>query len=153
MSFFPHHSQAHPQSASPATACLASTVTTGIVLACMLSLGVRAFSIGTRATLDPVREDLAPGAELARSSGSADGQVVVGLGDVKINIEAYNKKREKDIADASGKLLTLAIALKAELEHDPASDASPTTVLKAKEIQKLAREVKEMMKLNMVGPH
>ena len=151
MRFLQRASQAY-QSISPIITCAARIVTISCVFLCMLWLSVQASSAVTHATLRPVGEDLTPSVELAWS-GPADGQnVVSGVGDVRINIEAYNKKREKDIADASVKLLTLAIALRAELERDSASETSPNTVRKAKEIEKLAHDVKEMMKLNMVGP-
>ncbi|WP_162601210.1 hypothetical protein [Occallatibacter savannae] len=106
------------------------------------------YSTVAHAFLRPAGENLSPVVELA----AEDGQIVSAVGDVRINIEAYNKKREKDIAEASGKLLTLAIALRAELERDPSAEGSPNTVRKANEIQKLAHDVKEMMKINMVGP-
>ena len=85
-------------------------------------------------------------------SGAGDGQVSIGFGAVKVNVEAYNKKREKDIAEASRKLLSLAISLKADLERNPGSGASPEAMRKAKEIEKLAHDVKETMKLNILGP-
>lgn len=144
-------SQAH-QGISPAIACVARIVTISFAFLCMLWLGVRMYSAVAHAMLRPVGEELGPGVELAWS-GLGEGQNIVNSGnDVRINIEAYNKKREKDIADASGKLLTLAIALRAELERDPSAEKSPNTVRKANEIQKLAHDVKEMMKINMAGP-
>jgi len=118
----------------------------------MLWLGCRVYSAGTNRTLGPVRENLSPGAELAWSNAAADGQMAVSLGDVKINIEAYNKKREKDIADKSSKLLSLAIALKSDLEQDAGSEPSPKVMSKAIQIEKLAHDVKENMKLNIIGP-
>jgi len=128
-------------------------ITTGFVFACMLCLGIRAYHVGIEARRAPVLEGPQFSGELAGADGSQFGQFVVDRGPVRVNVEAYNKKREKDIADASGKLLTLAIDLKAELERDPASGASPNTARKVKEIEKLAHDVKEMMKINMVGPY
>jgi len=152
MSLFLRTSQTHWRGLSPAIACAARIVTISCAFLCMLWLGVRVYSAVTHAMLRPVGEDSRPGVELAWA-GPAEGQNVVTSGSgVKINVEAYNKKREKDIADASGKLLTLAIALRAELERDPGSEASPNTMRKAKEIEKLAHDVKEMMKINMAGP-
>ena len=152
MSLFLGESQAHGKGVSPAIACAARIVTISCAFLCMLWLGVRVYSAVAHAVLRPVGEELGPGVELARS-GLGEGQnIVTTSNDVKINIEAYNKKREKDIAEASGKLLTLAIALRAELERDPSAQGSPNTVRKANEIQKLAHDVKEMMKINMAGP-
>ena len=152
MSLFLGGFQAHQKGASPAIACAVRIVTISCAFLCMLWLGVRVYSAVAHAMLRPVGEDLGHRVEVAWS-GLAEGQNIVASGNgVKINIEAYNKKREKDIADASGKLLTLAIALRAELERDPSAQGSPNTVRKANEIQKLAHDVKEMMKINMAGP-
>lgn len=146
-------SQAHRNGISPAISCAARILTISCAFLCMLWLGVRVYAAVTHAMLTPVGEDPRPGVELAWSDPQMGGQIVRGDGDVRINVEAYNKKREKDIADASGKLLTLAIALRAELERDPSAEGSPNMVRKANEIQKLAHDVKEMMKINMVGPY
>ena len=124
-----------------------------LVPACILWLSIRAYSAGANSTHEPASENLSPGVELAWSEGATDGQVDIGLGGVKMNIEAYNKKREKDIADASRKLLSLAIALKSDLDHAPSSEPSPSAVSKARQIQKLAHDVKEMMKINLVQPY
>ena len=70
----------------------------------------------------------------------------------RINVEAYNKKRERDIARASQKLLSLAVSLKAELDSHPGAELSPEAIRKAKEIEKLAHEVKDSMTINLVGP-
>jgi len=159
MRFHPQLPRAHridalvSSSISPATACAARIVTFSFLFLCMLWLGVRVYSTVAHAVLRPVGEDLSPGVELAWSNGAVDGQIVSSAGDIKINVEAYNKKREKDIADASGKLLTLAIALREELERDPSAQGSRNTVRKADEIRKLAHDVKEMMKINMAGPY
>src|SRR3954447_12131619 len=126
-------------------------VTTGAVLTCMLWLGVEAHSAVANATLGPMSENFSPGAELAWWSGGAEGQTSgsIVIGDLQLNIEAYNKKREKEIADDSRKLLSLAIALKSDLEQD----SGPAAVSKAKQIEKLAHDVKENMKLSIIGPH
>ena len=96
--------------------------------------------------------DLSPGVDLEWSSTSEMGQIAIGLGDVKLNIEAYNKKREKDIADDSRKLLSLAIALNADLERSSGSALSSDAINKAKQIEKLAHDVKENMRINLVNP-
>ena len=134
------------------TAFAARLVTTCLVFACILSVTVWVYSVNARAVLTPMSVDLSPGVDLAWSSGAMEGQMAVGLGDVKINVEAYNRKREKDIADASRKLLLLAISLKSDLDHNPGSELSPDAIKKAKQIEKLARDVKETMKINVVGP-
>jgi hypothetical protein len=65
------------------------------------------------------------------------------------NFDAANFARKKQIADDSSKLVTLAIALKAELDNNPNNTLSANEVRKADEIEKLARDVKEKMKLTV----
>jgi hypothetical protein len=125
-------------------------MTTCIGFAGMLLLGIWMCSISLKARPKPVEVRLS--SDVAWLSDAGDGQVSIGYGAVKVNVEAYNKKREKDIAEASRKLLSLAISLKADLERNPGSGASPEAMRKAKEIEKLAHDVKETMKLNILGP-
>ena len=134
---------------SPKTSFVTSLVTTAVCIVCILWLSFRAYSASLNATTTPSVVDLNPSAEMAWSGG---GQMGIGITPMKVNIEAYNKKREKDIAAASRKLLSLAIALKTAVEHDSDSKMSPDTIKKAKEIEKLAHDVKENMKINLVGP-
>jgi hypothetical protein len=131
---------------------LARLLTTSMVFACMLWLGFSTASASSQSGFVPVTADLGPGVDLAWSSPAEKGQISFGLGDVKLNIEAYNKKREKDIADDSRKLLSLAIALNADLERSSGSALSSDTINKAKQIEKLAHDVKENMKINLVVP-
>ena len=65
--------------------------------------------------------------------------------------EAANAERKKQIADDSSKLLTMAIALKAEVDKTTKDTLSLNVIRKAEEIEKLAHNVKEKMKLS-VGP-
>ena len=65
--------------------------------------------------------------------------------------EAANSERKKQIADDSTKLLNMAIALKAEVDKTTKDTLSLNVIRKADEIEKLARSVKEKMKLS-VGP-
>jgi hypothetical protein len=70
----------------------------------------------------------------------------------KANFDAANAERLKQLSKASHMLETLAIALKAEIEKDPSGAVSENEVQKAENIEKLARMVKEQMKLT-VGPN
>lgn len=117
-------------------------------------LGVAVLSGGSNSVLLPARGELVDPAEMAWAGSGLDGQAVVEMEDtpIKINIEAYNKKRERDIAEDSGKLLSLAIELKTELNSESGSELSPDAVRKVKEIEKLAHKVKQTMTINMVGP-
>ena len=65
--------------------------------------------------------------------------------------EVANSERKKQIADDSTKLLNMAIALKAEVDKTTKDTLSLNVIRKADEIEKLARSVKEKMKLS-VGP-
>jgi hypothetical protein len=136
---------------SPTMIVAGRLVKTGAVLTCMLWLGVEVHCAIANARPGQLREKFSPGTELAWWYGAAEGQVPGSIGNLKINVEAYNKKREKEIADDSRKLLSLAIALKSDLEQN--SDSGPAAVSKAKQIEKLAHDVKENMKLNILGPH
>ena len=142
----------HRSDASSPIDLLARIVTTFLVFACMLWLGVSVSSNVSKPTEMTADGDPSPGVDLEWSSAAADGQTAVGLGNLTLNIEAYNRKREKDIADASRKLLSLAISLKSDLEDAPGSGLSPDAIKKAKEIEKLAHDVKEMMKINIIDP-
>lgn len=89
--------------------------------------------------------DLAPG---------DDAQMIIMSGqDLKVNVDGFNKMREKAIASDSEKLLSLAIALKVELDRSSGDKLSRDAVSKAREIEKLARDVKTRMLLNPpMGP-
>lgn len=67
------------------------------------------------------------------------------------NFEAANAERKKQIADDSAKLLTLAIALKEEVDKTDKDTLSLSVIRKAQEIENLAHGVREKMKLT-VGP-
>ena len=67
------------------------------------------------------------------------------------NFEAANAERKKKISDDSAKLLKLAQELKAEVDKTSRDTLSVGVIRKADEIEKLAHDVKERMKL-AVGP-
>jgi hypothetical protein len=151
MTFFLLVSRAYRCNAPLPIGFVARLVTTCLVFACMLWLGISVYSVVSNATETGVAVDISPGVDVAWTSGAIDGQIAVALGNVPVNVEAYNKKREKDIADASRKLLSLAISLKSDLEHDSGSGLSPDAIRKAKEIEKLAHDVKETMRINIIA--
>jgi Skp family chaperone for outer membrane proteins len=66
--------------------------------------------------------------------------------------DAINRERRKQIAEFSEKLLTLAIALKAEVDSNPVLRPSGNKIRKAEGIEKLARNVKQTMGL-AIGPN
>jgi hypothetical protein len=63
--------------------------------------------------------------------------------------EAANAERKKQIADESAKLLKLAADLKAEVDKTTKDTLSLNVIRKADEIEKLAHDVKEKMKLTV----
>jgi len=67
------------------------------------------------------------------------------------NFEAANTERKRQIAEDSAKLLKLATDLKAEVDKTTKDTLSLSVIRKAEEIEKLAHDVKEKMKLNMGG--
>ena len=63
------------------------------------------------------------------------------------NFDAANAERKKQLSDESAKLLTLAMALKAEVDKTNKDMLSLNVIRKADEIEKLAHNVKEKMRL------
>jgi len=67
----------------------------------------------------------------------------------KQNFDAANIERKRQIADDSAKLLKLATDLKAEVDKTSKDTLSLGVIRKADEIERLAHNVKEKMKLTM----
>ena len=67
----------------------------------------------------------------------------------KQNFEAANVERKRQIAEDSANLLKLAVELKAEVDKTNKDVLSITVIRKADAIEKLARQVKEKMKLTV----
>lgn len=67
------------------------------------------------------------------------------------NLEAANAERKKQIADDSAKLLKLATELKAEVDKTTKDELSLSVIRKAGEIEKLAHNMKEKMRLTAGG--
>jgi hypothetical protein len=67
------------------------------------------------------------------------------------SFDAANAERKKQLSDDSTKLLTLAMALKAEVDKTNKDMLSLNVIRKADEIERLARNVKEKMKLTVGG--
>lgn len=65
------------------------------------------------------------------------------------SFDAANTERKKQLSDESAQLLTLAMALKAEVDKTNKDMLSLNVIRKADEIEKLAHNVKEKMKLTM----
>jgi len=69
----------------------------------------------------------------------------------KQSYSAANVERKKQISDDSAKLLKLATELKSEVEKTNKDTLSVGVIRKADEIEKLAHNVKEKMKLTVGG--
>ena len=67
------------------------------------------------------------------------------------SLENATTERKKQITEDSTKLLTMAIALKAEVDKTTKDTLSLNVIRKADEIEKLAHSVKEKMKLTVGG--
>jgi len=67
----------------------------------------------------------------------------------KQKFDAINLVRKKQIEEDSKNLVTLAIALKAEVDNSTTSTVSANSIRKAEGIEKLAHNVKEKMQLTM----
>jgi hypothetical protein len=69
----------------------------------------------------------------------------------KQNFAAANAERKKQIADDTTKLLKMAADLKEEVEKTSKDTLSLNVIRKADEIERLAHNVKEKMKLSVGG--
>jgi hypothetical protein len=67
----------------------------------------------------------------------------------KDSFEAANAERKKQINDESAKLVKLAAELKTEVDKTDKDTLSIGVIRKAEEIEKLAHDVKEKMKLTV----
>lgn len=67
------------------------------------------------------------------------------------SFDAANAERKKQLSDDSARLLTLAMALKAEVDKTNKDMLSLNVIRKADEIEKLAHNVKEKMKVTVGG--
>lgn len=82
----------------------------------------------------------------------ANAQILSGASQAKEkNLDNASAERKKQITDDSTKLLSMAIALKAEVDKTTKDTLSLNVIRKADEIEKLAHNVKEKMK-QAVGP-
>lgn len=70
----------------------------------------------------------------------------------KASFEAANTERRRQIADDSSKILELATELKKEVDKTDKDTLSINVIRKAEMIEKLAKGVREKMKLTAGGP-
>lgn len=68
-----------------------------------------------------------------------------------LDFAAANALRQKQVAEDSAKLVKLATELKAELDKSGNDTLSASALRKASAIEKLARNIKQKMNLNVIG--
>jgi hypothetical protein len=67
----------------------------------------------------------------------------------KKNFEAANTERKRQLSEDSALLLKLAEELRTEMESNTGATLSPTQVRKVEDIERLARNVQQKMKLTI----
>lgn len=90
---------------------------------------------------------LMPGAN--RAPDPNDQMQMQGQQSKKAKQEAANKERQRQIAEDAARLLELATELKAEVDKTDKDTLSLSVIRKAETIEKLAKGVKEKMKLTV----
>ncbi|HEY1575511.1 MAG TPA: hypothetical protein VGF82_00360 [Terracidiphilus sp.] len=152
MSFFPYGPVSSKVVSSTSNRLIARLLITTLALGGAGSLGMAMLSGSSKAVYVHARDEVVFPEEIFSTGALLEGQIVVENPPMMVNVEAYNRKRKKDIAADSKKLLSLAIELRSEVNDDAGSMVSPDAAKKVKEIEKLARRVKESMTINIAGP-
>lgn len=129
-----------------------------VTIICAAVLVAAGLEAGSARPPDPV-SNLEPGypagaqfpeLKLAMPADGIEAQILLNRPRGGLNPDAFNSLREKEITNDSRKLLTLALALKAEIDSSSAGDPPADAIAKAKEIEKLAKHVKSRMSMNPV---
>lgn len=115
----------------------------------MLACSVQRLHSQSASQLDPNRPYLVP--EANRLPDANDQMKLHEQQTRKQSFEAANVERKKQIADDSTRLLKLATDLKAEVDKTNKDTLSLSVIRKADEIEKLAHNVKEKMKLTVAS--
>jgi len=126
----------------------------GLVVGCaiFLSVGLAPRTCAAQAPGSGVNVDRPYLMPEANRLPDANAQMKMRQNDAKQqSFDAANIERKKQLSDDSEKLLTLAMALKAEVDKTNKDTLSLNVIRKADEIEKLARSVKEKMKLTVGG--
>ena len=91
---------------------------------------------------------------LPEANNLPDANTQMQMRDTKVKQQSFdeaNAERKKELSDESAQLLTLAMALKAEVDKTNKDMLSLNVIRKADEIEKLAHNVKEKMKITVGG--
>jgi hypothetical protein len=121
---------------------------TSFSLACIVWLNLTLVSARSKSILARSCHNVLLAQEFPGGLPGVDPQSLVEGPGFTINVDAFNSKRRIDIANDSRKLLSLAIAVKSELDKAPGRTLSDETLRKLKQIEKLAHAVKEKMKMD-----
>lgn len=131
--------------------CLSETTRTlrrfvlGVILACLTAMT----AIAGHAQINPDKSIHDP---VLTAAPDANAQMEMRDQQTKQqNFAAANAERRKQIADDSTRLLKLASDLKAEVDKTSKDTLSINVIRKADEIERLAHNVKEKMKLSVGG--
>ena len=117
----------------------------GRVLACLAAFAVLA--IAARPGQQPEQRNPSSSPATQNTPVAIDRKLTPDQPGKDAGIEAANAQRRKEIAEDSAKLLKMAAELKAEVDKTTKDTLSLAVIKKAAEIEKLARSVKERMKL------
>src|SRR5271157_872647 len=124
----------------------------GRILACLAGTAVVAWSAQPARQAPPgmfVKQDITP--SQGNTLPDANSQMKMRDQQAKQqNFAAANAERKKLIAEDSARLLKLATDLKAEVDKTTKDTLSLNVIRRADEIERLAHNVKEKMKLTMV---
>jgi hypothetical protein len=117
----------------------------GVILACLMAMAATA----GHAQINPDKSIHDP---VLTAAPDANAQMEMRDQQTKQqNFAAANAERRKQIADDSTRLLKLASDLKAEVDKTSKDTLSINVIRKADEIERLAHNVKEKMKLTVGG--
>ena len=149
MKLYPYATHSHDSGTLPArNILLGRLMATLLSLGCTLAVTFTAYSTSVNAIPSSSTDDRISSLEIASQFTGLAAQIVIDDPGFRIDNEAFNKHREQQIAEDSRKLLSLAIEVRAELAQTPGDSLPLDTVRKIKEIEKLARSVKEKMQID-----
>jgi hypothetical protein len=89
---------------------------------------------------------IAQDGKVSAGAATASAQAANAANDKTEKVATPASERKKQIADESAQLLTMALALKAEVDKTTKDTLSLDVIRKAEQIERLAKSVKEKMK-------
>ena len=89
---------------------------------------------------------IAQDGKVSAGAATASVQAANAANDKTQKVTTPESERKKQIADESAQLLTMALALKAEVDKTTKDTLSLDVIRKAEQIERLAKSVKEKMK-------